>query len=285
MIYKDTLSIEKVQERVNKGAKLSSSPFDYFSRAWEVVQQNIGNYIGFTLAFFAISILLSFIGGLVQEAAPIVSSIINILSNILNVLILPGYYIFTYKLLNKRNPDFNDFVGGFQYALPLIGQTILAWLSYLIALIPIAAIAYFLIDFSAFASLASLSSEEEMAEALVLLMAESSGTFFLLILVAFVISTLLFIAWLFAPMLIIFSKVGVLEAMNISRKVTFNNIGSFIILFILQIIASILALFTCCIGFLWLIPVIYVTYYLMFNELFGVDQETDETDEILEHLI
>ncbi|MEI6848039.1 MAG: hypothetical protein WCK32_08425 [Chlorobiaceae bacterium] len=88
--------------QINKGYQVNVS--EYLRQGWELFKQNIGEFIGFTLIVFAISVA---------------SSKFNNFSSLLTTLLYAGFGIAAFKRMSGKQIQFSDFFSGFNYFLPL----------------------------------------------------------------------------------------------------------------------------------------------------------------------
>ena len=71
----------------------------------------------------------------------------------------------------------------------------------------------------------------------------------------------------FAPALVVLNDMSAIDAMKLSFKACLANIVPFLIYGLVLVGLSILALLTLGLGYLVLLPVIYITYYTSYREV------------------
>jgi hypothetical protein len=94
------------ERQIKEGYEVKVS--EYLRQGWEMFQQNIGEFIGFTLIVFAISAVSSMLHG---GGSFIFSS--------LAAPLYAGFGIAAFKRLSGQQLQFSDFFKGFNYFLPL----------------------------------------------------------------------------------------------------------------------------------------------------------------------
>ncbi|MGK0389763.1 MAG: hypothetical protein ACI94Y_002508 [Maribacter sp.] len=258
--YRGSLSKEKVRQVIDRQEKFSIDATGYISQAWDMVQKDQGNYIGFG----AVSMLIS-------GAVGVIPYIGNILSGLVSAVLNPGFYIFSFKKKYDQHPDFNTFFEGTKHTGALIAELLIVSLISIIAIAPAGIIFAFSVDWDT----GMLNDPSGLMIGLMAIFG----------LIAFVILFYLTVSWIFAPQFIIFADMGPWEAMEASRKLVAPNFGEVFILLILTGLLTIAGLLLCCIGLFWAIPTVQTTNFLVFDDIFKLGEEMDETDSIIEHLL
>ncbi len=120
-------------------------------------------------------------------------------------------------------------------------------------------------------------------------MAEYSGIFALLAFLAYLVLILALIIGslltFFSLQFIVFARMEPMEAMKASAGIIRNNLLTvFLFGFVSGIVAE-LGIFLCCIGFFFTLPVAYFAYYYAFQDVFQIEGDDDNTDEIIDHLV
>jgi membrane-anchored glycerophosphoryl diester phosphodiesterase (GDPDase) len=255
---------QKLQNSINNGYNVEIG--NYFSRGYEIMKQNLGGYIGYTVIMLLIALIANFI------------PFINIVSSIVvTPCLVFGFHLVSHAISAKRKvPPFNEFFGGFNYFSKVVIVALLSFVIYLIILIP--AISF--IGFSVFGTLLTASSTESAA-ALTAAFAGMGGAIFILMLLTFVAFLYVGVSLMFASMIAVFHNVEVVEAMKLSWKVTTKNWLMWIVMLLaLSVMLFIGALF-CGVGLLFAFPLYVCTLYVAFEDVCGVP-ETDggHNDEI-----
>lgn len=259
--YQGVLSQTKVKQIIEKREKRSLDVMGYFNQAWDLVQKDTGNYVGFG----AIAMIISGVLGAVPYLG-------NVLSAISNAILNPGFSIYTYKKLSAQNPDFNTFFEGTKFAGPLLIQALISSFITLIFILPALVPFLFYYDFNT----GAIDEPSVLAIGIMLLF----GT------IAIIALTYLIISWMFAPHLIIFSDFNPWEAMEASRKAVAPHFWTIFLFLILAGVATFIGFLMCCVGLFWAMPTVQTASYLAFEDIFKLREDIDdETDQILEHLL
>lgn len=77
--------------------------------------------------------------------------------------------------------------------------------------------------------------------------------------------------------LIIFADASPLEALQISAKLAFKNLGLLAAIFLVSFLLMLLGLFACCIGILFTATFAYVMFYLIYKQTIGFETNAEET--------
>lgn len=258
--YQDSLSKEKAWEIIERQEKFSIDASGYISQAWDMVQKDQGNYVGFG----AVSLLISGTLGIIPYIG-------NLLSSLVSTVLNPGFYIFSYKKKYSQHPDFNTFFESTKYAGPLILEVLIVSLFAILAIAPAGIIFAMSVDWD--------SGLPNDPSGLMI------GLMVIFGLIAFVILLYLSISWVFAPQFIIFAKMGPWEAMEASRKLVAPNFWDVFILVLLTGLVSVAGMLLCCIGLFWTTPTVQTTNFLVFDDIFKLGKDIDETDMIIDHLL
>ena len=80
----------------------------YISQGWQMFRENIGEFTGFSLIIFAVSLVTSF-----SQAGG------SLLFSSIAAVLYVGYGIVAFRLLSGQAFEFGDFFRGFNYFLPL----------------------------------------------------------------------------------------------------------------------------------------------------------------------
>jgi len=91
---------------------------EYLQRGWQIMQQNLGGFLGFTVVLILISLIPTIFP---QRLVPLASLIVNIISPIL----MAGYFIVAFKILKQQLVSFNDFFQGFNNFLAIFLTSLL----------------------------------------------------------------------------------------------------------------------------------------------------------------
>ena len=96
------------------------------------------------------------------------------------------------------------------------------------------------------------------------------------ILVGILLFSLLMMAAQFAPMLVYFNRVTPFEAMKLSLRAFFRNIGAMFVYGLVFILLAIVATVPMMLGWIILIPVMVTSLYACYSDIFPLPDETAE---------
>lgn len=236
---------------------------DCIGRAWNIVMQNLGLYIGITV----VSIILL-----------VVISCIPLVNVLLFAPVMGGLYFLALRDINGEPVDFGMMFKGFEKFVPLM-------LIGLIQGIPSIIFQIFRLTFD----IASLLGRRGTS-------GTGSGDFFqasqpdlnilagisaivIIVAIGFTIFSIIWnLAFFFAVPLVVEHNLGAIDAIKMSASAALNNIGGLILLMILEFFVALLGMLAFCLGLLVAIPVIWVAnayaYRLVFPRL---DQQSWST--------
>jgi uncharacterized membrane protein len=100
----------------------------YLQRGWDIMKQNLGGFIGFTV----ILVLISLIPAVMPERlAPLVNIVVNVISPILSA----GFLIVAFKIIKRQSTEFGDFFLGFNSFLPIFLTSLLVGIFVLLGMV------------------------------------------------------------------------------------------------------------------------------------------------------
>ncbi|HHM21151.1 MAG TPA: hypothetical protein ENJ20_03915 [Bacteroidetes bacterium] len=256
--------ISKIEQIINEGYDFKFG--DYISRGFDIVKKDWGAFLGFTLIFFLITIVVSII--------PFIGSFAY------NLFIGPplvvGYYIVAHNLWNGRTTKFSDFFKGFDYIGQLALTALVQGLIILVCFIP------FIL------ALWKSGLVEWYVEALSDPMAFRGNLpptvewwHYLLLLPVFYFS----IAYSWSYLFVAFYKMSFWDALESSRKLITRQwflVFVFMIVAFFIMMAGVLAL---CIGILFTLPAFYCMIYAAFADVTRLNEESQSDDNIEQHLV
>ncbi|MBK7873088.1 MAG: hypothetical protein IPJ74_21665 [Saprospiraceae bacterium] len=166
----------------------------FFQQGFDLMKKNLGGFIGYTLLYMAILMVLG-----------IIPFIGNIASIVLSPPLAAGWFIVANKLQKNAPTEFGDFFKGFDY----IGQLILVYIISILIYVAIMSPALIAGGAFMFAAISDVSS-----------MDSAFPTWLVFIMLAIMIPlAYLAVAWRWAPMFVVFHKMGFWDAMETSRKI------------------------------------------------------------------
>ncbi len=257
--------MKNFSKAINEGYAFDMS--SYIKTAWSKVNSEMGTYVGFTLLFFIISVLVSFIPWL------------NFISSFFQTLLAAGFFIYAAKQ-NDGTAEFKDFFGGFSFILPLF----LFSIAYLVILIPGFVLLFgFVFPIEDFITLASGGGNDpEMVKELVKAMLGNvtSASGIISSLLAVVYFLYIAVSYVLAVPLIVLSKLDFWPAMEVSRRTIGKNFMPALgMLFLVGIAISAAVVVTCGLGVLIALPVMYVVYFEMYDQIYESHYSEIETEE------
>ena len=221
----------------------------WVSQAWTLFKARPGLWIGMVLAVLLIMMVLSMIPGL------------NFVLSLGFGVIIAGFVISAYELDENQNLEFAHLFAGFQRNL---GQLLLLGVLYLAAIVVIGIIAavVFLVFGGISGGMGAWMHADSSAWGAGMIMGLMLGC---LVFLALVVPVAMAI-W-FAPALVALHAMPAIDAMKLSFQACWANIMAFLVYGLVLVGLSILALLTLGLGYLVLLPVIYITYYTSYRDV------------------
>ena len=221
----------------------------WLSQAWTLFKERPGLWVGMSLTMCLIMIVLSMIPGL------------NFVLSLGFGVIIAGFVISAYELDENQNLQFAHLFAGFQRH---VGQLLLLGVLYLVAIFVLILIsaAVMLIFGGMSGGLGALMHGDSSAWGAGMLLGVLLGC---LVFLALIVPVAMAI-W-FAPALIALNGMSAIDAMKLSFKACWVNIIPFLVYGLVLIGLSLLALLTLGLGYIVLLPVIYISYYTSYREV------------------
>ena len=239
----------------------------YIKTAWIKVNSEMGTYVGFTLLFFIISAAVSLIPWL------------NFISSFIQTLLAAVFFIYAAKQ-KEGNAEFKDFFGGFSFVLPLF----LFSITYLVLLLPgfllLFGVAFPIEDFITIAS--GGGNDPEMVKGIVKSMVNSTTSFSGVISSLLAIVYFMYIAasYVLVIPLIVLGKLDFWPAIKVSRRTIGNNFMAALgMLLLVGIAIAAAVIVTCGLGTLIALPVMYVVYFEMYDQIYESHYTEIDTEE------
>lgn len=231
-------------------------------RGWQILQEDIGSFIGFTLVMAGL--LLAFTLVVIAMFVSIIGIPFAILALLLcgPLVVAPlsaGFFIFAFKKIKRQPTEFSDFFKGFQNNrfLPIFLSSLVISLFAAICSAPGQVINYIAI-FSSFGS--------ESYEPNVFLQLMST----VLSLVGSIVSACISALYCFSIPLIIARKMPFWPAMETSRKLVMKQwFGIFLLLFLLTLI-NILGFIPCGLGLIVTVPLTSCVIAAAYESIVGL---------------
>lgn len=232
---------------------------EYFKRAMNLVAQQWGIFMAFTLIY----ILITMTTGLIAIIGPVINNFV------LTPCLMVGFYIAANKVQNNERLEFGAFFKGFDWIGQLAIFQLLQALLWIGLFILIGLILFMYQD-----NLFLIQTDPE----------EFIRNFPYWSLIILLPGIYFAIAWLFAPLLIVFHGLSAGDAMKVSQKIISKKWWIFFAFIIAIGFIVFLGVLLFIIGLLFSIPLGYAMLYSAFNDIVGTSSTTGGND-ILDHLL
>jgi uncharacterized membrane protein len=221
----------------------------WWTDAWALFTKNIGMWIAFSLMLLFIFIALAFL--------PLIGMLAV---SLLTPVFIGGWMMAARKLQAGGALEIGDLFGGFKERLtPLIVLgAMLVGATLLIILV------MGLLGFGAAMGMMSGRTHDGAGG-----MMAAAGAGMLALLVGLVLGFVIAIAFWFAPALVVFNNVPPVDALKASVAASLKNIGPFLLYGLLYIVAAVVASIPFGLGWLMLVPVLLLTVYVSYVDVFG----------------
>ncbi len=249
---------QSIQRAIDNGYSFPIG--NYFSRGWEIFKRNPGAYIGYTLIFILVSIILI-------NMNPLLGMLIAL---IVNPPLMVGTAIAAYKQEKYNDTEFGNFFKGFDHLAQLIVANIIITLIYFVVAIPL----IYVLRFTFITALATgdIGSIFNSLTNLAII-----GLLFLIYLILFLYIA---ISLRWTNYLIVLHQYDAVSAIKTSWKLTnkkwFYHLGFSLLSGLLTMLGT-LALF---IGIIFALPVIMAADYAGFADVTGMENNDDIIDQI-----
>lgn len=253
---------EKINEIIAEGYDVPIS--DFVSRGFKLFNENMGNFVIYTLVFFAISFLLSFI--------PIVGQIGSLF---ITPPLTAGFYLAAHKTRKEGGAELGTFFKGFDFFVPLIMRSLATMGIAIILMLPFILLIYNS-DFAAWMTEYAATNDPTLLESFPGL--PKWYAFITLIPLIYI-----GISYLFADMFILFNGAHFWDAMESSRRLITKNWFSVFFLAIVGGVIVMVGFLLCGVGALFTVPAYMCIVYLAFMTITKLDE--GEEDDVTDHLI
>ncbi len=253
----------KFQELIDFGYEFRFG--EYLSQGFDILKQNIGGFIGFTLIYFMISYILALI--------PFLGGIVN--SLIVSPCLMAGAFIVANLINTNQKFEFSNFFDGFKKLEKIAIASLLMNLVILAALIPMILVILAMglsglfVDFF-------LYPEQWIG----------SREFFPIWIFIFTAPAIyLSVAYSWMIPLIVFYDLDPWPALETSRKIITKQwwwVFAFIFVLGLLMVFGVILLF---VGFLFAFPLFFCSQYAAFADVMGLHEEVSTDDDIIDHLV
>ena len=227
----------------------------YMGDGWDLFKKAAGNYIGFTVVFFVLVMVLVFI------------PFVNLLVSVFEYVLIAGFFIYSRNLLNGK-AEFANFFEGFNS----FGQIFLFMVVLFLFTMPAVVIfvLYLLPEGFMTAAINGFPDAQSMAEEVLANFKENTGAIVFLYLAMIIYILYLYISYSFALVLIVDRNMQFWDAMELSRKVIAKNFFSFFGMYVvLGLLVTIGVIVTCGLGMLIAIPYMYLVVFSAYDNIMG----------------
>ncbi|WCL81980.1 hypothetical protein PPO43_02550 [Saprospira sp. CCB-QB6] len=250
------------------------SPTEVVGRAYEIVKSQMGFFIGFTLIYLVVSGIAS---SLAQAISP---GLNNVISTILSALWIPGFFYAAHSAQKGEAISFNTFMQGHQKAGKLIGFQVLLGILVYLPLLP---------------AIASLFLQDNIVEEIILMqeMAQE-GEFYMpvvsslsiiLFAIGFAITLFLSVAYSLGQVTVVLSDFSVWGSLEASRKLVQQKFFTFVGFFFVILGINLLGALLLFVGMLVSIPVSLVSTYIVFADIFKLQEDDDQEQDLRDHFV
>jgi hypothetical protein len=264
MIFINFILIITKQPTMKNTDELLTNGYDfnmgkYMGDGWNLFKKGAGNYIGFTVVFFVIVMIMTVI------------PFINLLVSVFEYVLIAGIFIYSRNLINGKG-EFSNFFEGFNS----FGQIFLFLLVLLVFMIPALTIlvVYLLPEGFVDSAMNGFSNAEYLAEEILSIFQDNMGGIMFLYLALFLYILYLYISYSFTLILIVDRNMKFWEAMELSRKVIAKNFFSFFgMYFILWLMLVVGVVVTCGLGLLVAIPYLNTVVFSAYDNIIGPEED------------
>lgn len=248
---------ERLESIINEGYIFHFS--DYFTKGIDIFKKDIGSFVGYTLVYLIISMVVGFI--------PILGSIAGMF---ITYPLMMGFVIVAHKINRNEVFEFGTFFKGFDFFVPLFLQYLVIVLIACALLIPLGIFAFASID---------LMNPDIFALANDL---EGLGWPILLIMIPLFY---LMVSWRWAPHFIVFYNMPFWDAMETSRRLVGKNfwpLFGFLLLLGLLTMSGVVAF---VVGLVFTIPLAMCVDYAAFADVTRLLSVDDQDMDLTEHFV
>lgn len=225
----------------------------YLREGWNLFKKGAGSFIGFTVVFFVIIVILAFI------------PFVNFFLIFVEYALLAGIYVFCRNLLNSKD-EFSQFFQGFNS----FAQIVLFTLMVILFMAPFLILLFTLVfPFGLFSDLISGNIDpQEFGEEFSLSLEGKLSTIVWVYAALIIAATYISVSYSFTMAIIVDKKVGFWEAMETSRRTIAKHFWGFLAMYLLLgIIVSVGTVITCGLGLLVATPFMYTVIFSAYDDV------------------
>lgn len=224
--------------------------WDFWRDAFTIFKQNALSWFLCGLAYIAIVIALS----LLSAVLPIIA---DVAIGIIGLILVAGFAYKAHLQVCEEDSSVSDIFAGFQVnVLRQIGLYVVFFVGMVIAIVVAAVVAALLFGVGT-SDLTGLDSLDELGVMTILLM--------FLVMLLFIMP-LAMMLW-FAPILIFFHDLSIMQAMKLSFKACLANILPFLWYSVVFVGFALIASLPVMLGWLVLLPLFMLTYYTSYRHI------------------
>lgn len=208
----------------------------YLKRGWDLFTQNVSGFIAYVFIFSIISAIISQIGGMLGMGNLILTFVMTQVANIPVIGLAAGFLIMAHKIAQNQDFEFGSFFEGLK---DMIQLWVASFISGILALIPLAIGFYLAMGDEMLVLYQNLqdatyvfnNSEEILAN-----LVPYGAKFAMYGGAAVVLSILISTLYIFTQAFILFQRLSFWDAMESSRKIIRQKLGSFFLLWLVLIV-------------------------------------------------
>lgn len=248
-------STKQLEDALNHGYEFN--PTSYFSKGFEYFKERAGEFIGYTIVYLIISMVIGMI--------PFIGSLISfVISGPLAV----GILIFTHRMHTNQDLEFSNFFDGFKKFTPLFATYILQMAFYFVLALPL----IFIIGME-FVQAAALGDVEALMETGEIVM-DNAGILFGYVLLFVYIG----ISFRWSLHLAYFHDYSPVNAIKTSFLLVNKNWFSHFLFILLAALAALGGFVALVIGIIVAIPVISIADYFGYAHVSGLGQQNNDEE-------
>lgn len=224
--------------------------WDFWRDAFTIFKQNALSWFLCGLAYIGIIIVLS----LLSAVLPIIADMVI---GIIGLILVAGFSYKAHLQVSEEDNSVSDIFAGFQVnVLRQIGLYFVFFIGMVIAIVVAAVVATSVLG-AGVSDLTWLDNLDEFGVMTILLL--------LLVMLLFIMP-LLMMVW-FAPILIFFHDLSIIQAMSLSFKACLANILPFFWYSVVFVLFALIASLPVMLGWLVLLPLFMLTYYSSYRHI------------------
>lgn len=248
-------STKQLEEALNLGYEFH--PTQYFSKGFEYFKERAGEFIGFTIVYIIISMVVGMI--------PLVGTLISL---VISGPLAVGVLIFTHRMHTNQDLEFSNFFDGFKKFTPLFATYLLQMAFYLLLALPL----IFIIGIE-FVQAIALGDAEELMETGDIILGNAGILFGYVLLFVYI-----GISFRWSLHLAYFHDYSPINAIKTSFLLVNKNWFSHFLFILLAALTALGGLVALLIGLIVAIPLISIADYFGYAHVSGLGQQNNDQD-------